>query len=42
MSTNNLLLRASFDKVHAPDSCAGCWFCVCEQKVRRVAAEQGR
>jgi hypothetical protein len=42
MPPNNLLLRTSFDKVHAPDCCGGIGLCVRAPHVRRVAAEQGR
>jgi len=36
------LLRADFDKVHAPDRPAGIERCGSAPQVRRAAAEQGR
>jgi hypothetical protein len=39
---NNLLLRAGFDKVHAPYRHLGTWRSGSAPQVRRAAAEQGR
>ena len=42
MPANNLLLRTSYDKVHAPNCSGGVWPCGCALQAWRVAAEQGR
>jgi hypothetical protein len=41
-SPNNLLLRADFDKVHAPYRHLSIWCSGSAPQVRRAAAEQGR